>query len=727
MTDIEPGRFNWEDDDEVVVAKKPVSQAASYTYISLRQAEYLLDAETYARFAEVAHRFFAANGELGRIDEVMITVPVGSVARARAPREDTEIELWPEEDENEDDFMDRCVSELTVCIGDRAGSVCEDKWEASKELGKKGFVKRGMLDGNLAIEACGSSCLGCHGVDLKEWDESKHPREPAGSSEGGEFTSGGGGGGGGETAPASKSKNNYGLVPGDVEKFHALKGEWGKLNNQFLEEEGDEPAPVDDPTGPKAKALLDRMESICKEMHSLHADPGGPGGIGLPGGPRDVLIIGAGPGGLTAAANGAAEGLDTLLVEANVVAGGQAKFSSRIENLPGYPVGVRGKKLTQDMFTQAQRLGADTKLGTRVTGMTVSADGMKHVTLSNGETIDSRTVIIAGGVEFIKLPFEGDEGPGVVLGDPEQLKAATKGGPVVVIGGSNGAAQAALGAAAYAEHVYLLARSPIVNNMSAYVVDGVRNNPKVTVIENDQIVKLWRDEHGEPTTVETKGGQKIPAKAVGVFVGSVPKTEWVPAEIKRNEEKGPNKNKLYTKKAEGEELIEYETAIPGVYAIGDMRSGGAGRIGVAMGEGQFSLRQANSFLEDQKEAAKAKADKKKKTIKKKPDDQFITDHFDLDRDNPWFGQTTEDVEPLKKTEKDWDEGRHPRAPAGSSEGGQFTSGGGGGGGEAEPRAPDGDTSSGLLISERPGQEKLDIWNKDINDRQEELNSGRQDR
>ena len=170
----------------------------------------------------------------------------------------------------------------------------------------------------------------------REFDESKHPRVPAGSSEGGQF--GEGGGGGSETSDGgSKGRGNYGLVKGDVEKFHALKGQWAQVNNELL-------AHVDDPDGPEARAKLDQLESIVKQMHGLHADPGGPGGIGLPGGPRDVTIIGAGPGGLSASINGAAEGLDTLVVEAKVVAGGQAKFSSRIENFPGFPVGVTGER-----------------------------------------------------------------------------------------------------------------------------------------------------------------------------------------------------------------------------------------------------------------------------------------------------------------------------------------------------------------------------------------------
>ena len=179
-----------------------------------------------------------------------------------------------------------------------------------------------------------------------------------------------------ETEPAQPGYGGtYGLVAGDREKFEDLSKQWSGLNNQLLSE-------INDPAGPKAQALSRQMEQVVQEIHTLHADPGTPEGIGLPGGPRDVTIVGAGPGGMESAIMGGAEGLDTLLVEGNVVPGGQAKFSSRIENFPGFPVGVAGEKLTQDMFKQAQRLGAETKLGTKVTHLHVDEKtGMKTLTL----------------------------------------------------------------------------------------------------------------------------------------------------------------------------------------------------------------------------------------------------------------------------------------------------------------------------------------------------------
>lgn len=496
----------------------------------------------------------------------------------------------------------------------------------------------------------------------RTFDESKHPRD-----EDGKWTEIGSGG----------SEGGYGLVPGDAEKFKQLKSKWATVNNELL-------AHVDEPDGPESQAKIDQLEVIVKEIQNLRADPGGVAGIGLPGGPRDVTIVGAGPGGLAASINGAAEGLDTLVIEANVIAGGQAKFSSRIENFPGFPIGITGERLTQNMFAQAQRLGAETKLGVRVTGMTYDeSTGLKHLTLSNGETIQSRTVIMAGGLEFVRIPFPGSEGSGVIVGDGKALAKAAAGGPVVVVGGSNGAAQAVLGVAQTASHVYLLARSPVAGSMSAYQIEALRNHPKVTVIESDSIAKLWRNEHGDPERIETVKGQSLPVKAVGIFVGSVPDTKWVPVAI--TTAKG---GRIPTN-------ADLETPLPGVYAVGDMRDGAIGRVGVAVGEGQLALRQANVFLIKQQEAAKPKekAAKPKKIKEKGVSDDTTSDLFDLDRADPWFGQTAEGVTPLptpdRSNKKQWQLARaqaqrllargypefNPDQPR--DEGGRFGSGGGG--------------------------------------------------
>ena len=173
----------------------------------------------------------------------------------------------------------------------------------------------------------------------------------------------------------------------------------------------------------------------------------------------------------------------------------------------------------------------------------------------------------------------------------------------------------------------------------------------------------------------------MPIKAIGAFIGSVPDTKWVPTDIPRD--KG---GRVHTNP-------DLETPLPGVYAVGDMREGAVGRVGVAVGEGQLALRQANVFLDEQRQGSRRRSQETEKAAKpnRKSITALITDLFALDRDNPWFGQTAEGVKPLKKKTKkgkdsEWDESKHPRVPAGSSSGGQFGEGGGGAaeGGASKP-------------------------------------------
>lgn len=380
----------------------------------------------------------------------------------------------------------------------------------------------------------------------------------------------GDGGAGGDHADAGSHVG--GVVPGDREKFRALKTDWARTNNSLL-------AYMDNPTAPAALAKMDHLKAIVKEMYTLRADPGGLDGIGLPGGPRDITIVGAGPGGLAAAVMGGTDGLDTLLIDGNTTVGGQSKYSSRIENYPGFPVGVTGEKLSQAMYDQAQRVGADSKLGVRVTGVAYDEKtGMKTLTLANGDKVESRAVIIAGGVEFRKMDFEGSNSPSVVYGDYKAISAQGAGKSVVILGGSNAAAQAALGAAQTASSVAVLSRSPIERGMSDYQVQALRSNPKISVHEGEEMHKLVCDNTNHAQALVTSKGTQIDCHVLGVFVGSAPNTAWVPSSIKTHES-----GKIHVDP-------NYETSMPGVYAVGDVRHGSIGRIGAAVGEGQMAAK-----------------------------------------------------------------------------------------------------------------------------------------
>ena len=303
----------------------------------------------------------------------------------------------------------------------------------------------------------------------------------------------------------------------------------------------------------------------------MHADKGAWSGVGKPGGPRDIVIIGAGPAGMSAAIMGGSGSLDTLVIDANKVPGGQLKYSSRIENYPGFPIGISGKQLAKTFVEQVKRPGVEMTLGHGVIGFRYdSKSGIKTVKLDDGSEIRTRAVIIAGGLKFKRLQFPGGDPDKAMYGDSEALEAAAKDKPVVVMGGANSAAQAALCVARSASHVYVLSRKPIKHLMGLDAFQAHRIN----VVVGDSMKAFNADQR----LLRSDNAQKLPATAVSVFIGSVPETSWLPAGVKRHESDG----KIVTDENK-------ETGIPGVFAAGDMRHGSIGLIGTSVMEGEMAV------------------------------------------------------------------------------------------------------------------------------------------
>jgi thioredoxin reductase len=425
------------------------------------------------------------------------------------------------------------------------------------------------------------------GADSTDWDETKHPRDAHGR-----FGQGAGAFGRSTETPTEHQRSMA------TAEYERLNMRWAEVNNKLL-------AMWETPDSPEARALVEQQKDLCKQMYKLDADPGGLAGVGLPGGPRDVVIVGAGPAGLASAIMSGTDGLDTLLIEATERPGGQAKSSSRIENYPGFPIGIPGRALTGKMIDAAERVGAEMKLGTRVTGLEYDPKtGLKRITLSNGETVETRAVVIAGGLKMRTMTFPGSDANGIVY-DGEQLQSIGAGKHVVVVGGSNGAAQAALGAAQTATGVTLLSRSPVVNGMSKYQIVGLKANPKTTVMEHAEVAAVEKDASGNMKTVVLKDGQRIEAGALGIFVGAVPETSWLPASVSRDAATGKLKTDART----------YSTNIPGVFAAGDVRHDSIGRIGASVGEGQKAEHSVFGYfnkLKAQQDRAAAKAGAKVK-------------------------------------------------------------------------------------------------------------------
>jgi thioredoxin reductase (NADPH) len=305
-------------------------------------------------------------------------------------------------------------------------------------------------------------------------------------------------------------------------------------------------------------------------------------GIGLELAPReevDLLIIGGGPAGLSAAVYGASEGLDTLLIESTVL-GGQAGTSRRIENYLGFPAGISGSELTSRAITQARKFGART--ATPYRAKTLEPGGERHVVkLEEGPEIAARAVLLATGAEYRRLPIEQlDRYEGISVfyaaGPIEgQLCAAQR---VAVIGGGNSAGQAAVWLARGGALVHLLHRRvDLAETMSRYLIDELERFG-VAIRDRSEICDLHGDD-GRLQAVTLTDEAKLPFSFLFLFLGADPCTEWVGDALARDRHgfvlTGPEAGAAGT----------HETSIAGVYAAGDVRAGSIKRCATAVAEG----------------------------------------------------------------------------------------------------------------------------------------------
>jgi thioredoxin reductase (NADPH) len=320
----------------------------------------------------------------------------------------------------------------------------------------------------------------------------------------------------------------------------------------------------------------------------------------------DLVVIGGGPAGLAAAVYGASEGLHTLLVDSLAV-GGQAAASSRIENYLGFPSGISGVELTSRALVQANKFGADISSPCEVVSLDCH-DGHLHVHLSNGEDVHARAVVVASGARYRKLPLEGwarYEGAGIFYAATEIEARACSGRPVTVVGGANSAGQAALFLADSGSAVCLVVRGQdLAAGMSRYLVDRVIADPRITVHTNSQVTELHGSASLEAITVTLNGEEPVREHCNGLFcfIGAEPATDWlkglavdedgfiVTDRDIPDDERGPTWEML------GRAPLSFETNVPGIFAVGDVRSGSMKRVAAAVGEGASAIRSVHLAL-----------------------------------------------------------------------------------------------------------------------------------
>jgi thioredoxin reductase (NADPH) len=304
----------------------------------------------------------------------------------------------------------------------------------------------------------------------------------------------------------------------------------------------------------------------------------------------DLVVVGAGPAGLGAAVYGASEGLTTLVVESTAL-GGQAGSSRRIENYLGFPAGVSGSELTSRAVTQARKFGA--RLASPYRAVSLEPGDSWHVVrLEEDREIAARTVLLATGAQYRRLPVDGlSDFEGVTAfyaaGPPEaQLCVASR---VAVVGGGNSAGQAAVWLARGGALVTLLhRRDDLRETMSQYLIRELERYG-VAVRDRSEIAVLHGTD-GQLEAVTLKGGDRLPFSFLFLFLGAQPCTEWLDDAVARDGD-----GFILTGAAANVENL-LQTSVPGIFAAGDVRSGSTKRCATAVGEGAMAVQFIHAHL-----------------------------------------------------------------------------------------------------------------------------------
>jgi thioredoxin reductase (NADPH) len=324
----------------------------------------------------------------------------------------------------------------------------------------------------------------------------------------------------------------------------------------------------------------------------------------LPNAVYEVLILGAGPAGLGAAVYAASEGLSTLVLD-GLGQGGQASSTSRIENYAGFPDGISGRDLAHLIYLQALKFGADFHVPSTVSNLERRSNGLYRVRTIEGDYVLGKSVIVAAGVSYGMLDVQGLndlQGAGVYYSATNIEARLCRSSAAHVVGGGNSAGQAAMFLSQTADEVSLLIRSSDLRKMSSYLSNRILANSRIRIRYNTEVVGIQGVDHICGIQIREPNGaiKEEFTSGLFVFIGAKPRTGFLPASIARNDQgyllTGQEVSGLPIWK-EPRPPCTVETSLPGVFAVGDCRSGSPKRVAFAIGDGATAVSSVHKFLE----------------------------------------------------------------------------------------------------------------------------------
>lgn len=312
----------------------------------------------------------------------------------------------------------------------------------------------------------------------------------------------------------------------------------------------------------------------------------------------DVAIVGGGPAGVAAGVYAGAEGLCAVVLE-DLAIGGQAGTSSRIENYMGFPTGISGGDLVGRGEVQAMKFGTRFSVPVRAQELMQCEKHLFHIRLDNDEWVSAKSLIVATGVQYRRLPLdrlEEFEGNGIYYAATDVEARYCKDTEVAVIGGGNSAGQAAMFLARTAKHVHVLVRGETLSSsMSDYLLQRLESHPRITIHLCTEVRELHGEDRLDATTIhDRRGGQswRLNTQALFIMVGAAPNTKWL-SDLVELDDRGFVKTGPDVGAATG-----YETSRPGIFAVGDVRAGSVKRVASAVGEGSVVMSAVWAHISD---------------------------------------------------------------------------------------------------------------------------------